>query len=551
MAVAAERSRDLPSREQNNSVDFTLVQSTITQWLVQRAEDFILFGKTLENLPQRLRYILNDHERSRLYQFNIPIFAQRWLEFSKTGETRDQSWERFRKLIDSEIESYTREYILRMKRDRFDLFLTSDDKGNLLSTEYIPSLLPMAESAVQRFIHEGKPSDRMEADAIAISKMIDWAKHAPNGAMGINISPPGRDYLGPSKYAFAFLRQIETLPDGKRIIHTEQLKLWLDYSNLAHLLVSLGVQLPQGFRATELNLSQGFFQLPHNVSLDQLEAHAQQLPQKRVPEEYKEVILHHPQFFQQEFHKAKEFFLNTIEQYFPPYTEAGTTRQKKQSLEAMEVAFNMVHRRLQQIVKLDQQGETAPTDLGEMADFYQKYINHIHHGQRLNPEEIVETAAIMTDFLGPLRSIGSWGQCLGGSIFSLQLDGGLHIPLESQLYKGIPIGLLQKEASGFHFENCPICKDKTMVLEMPNGDQVCSGCKTKKLCGNEKGAHHNHAKKHIPTKDHHTQHNNQESAHRSPSHQSYSKRLHQEMSSNGTTRDAVNSLLTSVILGFA
>lgn len=551
MAVAAEHTLNSFLVEQVHQSSDTLefIQAIIGQQLASLGEKLLYLKENFERLPQRITNILGNKEKGRIYQFSIPLFVQRWSEFVKTSANEVEAREKLKRLIASELLSFIKEYVLHVNTDTFDLYLSSLGGNNILSDEYAIALLPMTDNAIDRFKEEGKAGSRMEADRAATSKLIQWAKHVNDGDMAINISPTGPDYLGSDGYAFVFIRILRVLPDGKRKIETIQQKVWIDNIYFGELLRKIHARIPEGFIPTELNLARTFAPLETPISPQEIINILRAFPQRGMPEKYQEILLQNPHEFQQEYNNVEKFFIQTMDQYFPQYLAATTTQAKQNTLYAMEDAFNMSYRRLLFAASLSKDGKSLPSGTDTLASIFQQYVGHQYFGKKLQESEL---SALNGAAIGAFGSVGrffSIGQCLGGSIPGL-FEGGQFIA-KTQLYKGIPTHMLAGEAVRSHFEKCPVCNKVRKVLEMANGDQVCSGCNTLKICGTEHSHQETHEQK--PYSNHGIERAiNQRKT--KPlvtpyTPESYAKRLHREINAAGSTGDAVTSLFTSAILG--
>ncbi len=504
MAVAAEHTRNSFLVEQTPQLSDALefIQATVAQQLASFGEKLLYIKENVERLPQRISNALNNKEKGRIYQFAIPFFVQRWNEFIKTSVNETEAREKLKKLIASELLSFIKEYVLHVNTDAFNLYLSSSGENNILSDEYAIALLPMTDNAIDRFKKEGKAGSRMGADRAATAECIQWAKYANNGDMAINISPTGPDYPGSEGYSFVFIRTLHIQPDGQRKIETIQQKAWIDNTFLGEFLRKVHAIIPEGFIPTELNLARTFAPLETPISPQFIINILKTFPQRHIPDKYQEVILQNPHEFQQEYSNVERFFVQVIDQYFPQYLAATTTQAKQKMLYAMEDAFNMSYRRLLFAASLNKDGKPLPSGADNIAAIFQQYVGHQYFGKKLQKSEL---SALNGAAMGTFGSVGrffSIGQCLGGSIPGL-FEGGQLIA-KTQFYKGIPAHMLAGEAVRSHLEKCPVCNQVRKVLEMANGDQVCSGCNTMKICGTEtshqeahgQGSHPSHGAEH-------------------------------------------------------
>ena len=293
MAAAAEHTYNsfLVEQTPQSSGAMEFIQATIAQQLASFGEKLLYIKESVERFPQRIVNALSNKEKGRIYQFCIPLFVQRWNEFIKTSANEVEAREKLKRLIASEFLSFIKEYVLRLNTDTFDLYLSSSEGNNMLSDEYAIALLPMTDHAIDRFKEEGKAGSRMEADRAATAECIQWAKHANNGDMAINISPTGPDYPGSEGYSFVFIRTLHVLPDGKRKIETIQQKALIDNTYLGEFLRKVHAITPKAFIPTELNLARTFVSLEAPISPQLIINILKTFPQRHIPDKYQEVIL--------------------------------------------------------------------------------------------------------------------------------------------------------------------------------------------------------------------------------------------------------------------
>lgn len=501
----------------------SVFDNALLHWLASGGEQFKEAMQSLQQFPDRIAYQLNP-DKPRIPQFNVYRLQVRWEELIKTSETKEVALQKLIALAQEDFRTFIEEYVLRKNISTFTLKIILRHGHHIITDEYSTPLLTMAKEAVKDFIKQGKPASRMEADSVAIAKMMDWAAQGQDGDIEINISPAGGSYLGPTMYSFIFIRILHILPNGDREIHTTQHKVWLSHMNLLRLLQQCGAPVPPGTLATELSLTKLFLPLPQGFDQKKLTEIALTLPQQHIPPEYEEVSLQNSEGFQQEYESVETFFLTLVEKAFQ--TAPQTHMWKK-----LEEAINFGQRRLLKVIQDDKKGAIDVVSTQRLLQLFETYSDHVYGNKKLDARSAVAVTTQLTGVLGSLGRMTSMGQCLGGSLFSLNLDG---VAAATQ-YKGFPLEMLAKQAGDkVHFENCPFCEKKMKVFDLP-GKIVCSGCGNVKICGTE----HNH------TPEQHTNSLGQERAHTSIQKQKSMKRpAHQQP----TQLDPISA--TQFIAGF-
>lgn len=454
--------------------------NALLHWLAEQKEQLTQTIQTLQQLPDRISYQFSP-DKPRIEKFNVYRLKARWEELLKTDYSKEIALQKILALAAIDFKTYAAEYVLREPTSFFTLKIHSKNNHHIITDEYpIQPLLTMAQDAVKDFLKQGKPASRMEADSTVIAKMMDWAAKGSDGEIKVQISPDGPSYLGNNRYSFIFIRTLHVLPNGDREIQTTQHKVWLSHIDLLRLLVQSGIQIPQHTLATELSLTKLFLSVPDNFSEERLLQIANSLPQLHIPSEYKEVQLQNPDQFQKEYNTVEQFFLKIVENAFTHNQHRATIWRE------LEVALNFSERRLLKVVQDDKKNQIQLASLENLIILYEKLIQHNYHGIKLDKNAAADITQQLTGVLGSLNGYFSWGQCLGGSMFSLNLSG---VTTATQ-YKGFPLELLAKQAGDkIHFENCPFCEKRMKVFDLP-GKIVCSGCGNVKLCGIEHGESH-------------------------------------------------------------
>ncbi len=475
-----------PAEKHHSRSESSVLDHAILHWLAAQGEQFTQAIQHLQHLPEKIAYQFSEN-KPRIPQFNVLRLQKRWEELLTQSPSPEVARQRLLALAQEDFRTYIEEYVLRKNISRFILKISSSNGHHIITDEYSTPLLTMAKEAVQDFLKQGKPASRMEADSIAIAEMMDWAMQGQDGDVAINVSPAGGSYLGNHMYSFIFIRTLHVLPNGDREIHTTQHKVWLSHMNLLRLFVQSGIQVPQHTLATELSLTKLFLPVLNHFSEAEMLKIAQSLPQQHIPPEYEEVQLQHPDQFQQEYTAVEQFILQKVDATFKQLPHTPRQDQLK-LLRKLEEAINFGQRRLLHVVQKDTKGAIDSVSTQRLTALFHTYEAHVYDGKKLSGQAALAVTSELTGILGSLGRVTSMGQCLGGSLFSLRLDG---VAAAAQ-YKGFPLEMLAKQAGDkFHFENCPFCMDKMKVFDLP-GKIVCSGCGNVKICGME----HEHSPKH-------------------------------------------------------
>jgi hypothetical protein len=161
--------------------------------------------------------------------------------------------------------------------------------------------------------------------------------------------------------------------------------------------------------------------------------------------------------------------------------------QKQKLFASMEDLFNMAYRRDIFVAEKVAEGNPVPIQDMELSEFHRLYVGHKYFGKKLTKDQISQLKESGTSMLGVLGKFASWGQCLGGSIGSIDF-GGFQVPeafaAQQAYYMGLPQRVIEEQAKHSYEGKCPVCNKIQTIYEMVNGDVVCAAGHLK-LCGNE------------------------------------------------------------------
>ena len=443
-------------------------------------------------LFRKLSYELHHHhEKAAIPHFNTFFLERRFKELQQSSANKTEAMHQLKKLARRDFECWAKEYVLHAETDTFSYSIKQTPDGALAITdEYNHHLLAMTQHAIDEYARRGDPTTRMEADAIAHARMMQWDTH-PNrkpGDKAINISPHAEDtHPHYPRYSYVFLRE-----KGSDTIHTTQLKSWQSHTDLVRALRELGCSLPNNAdRANGEEIASWFFPIDQSIEAETVRKILRKFPERTaVPNHMREVQLSQPtqiEHYAQSYAIAEQFFLKVVEEQYAQTTD--WVRANRIIEEAVNFSFRFLTKNTTESsfaatsVNLQSANPQLSNPQTELYSSFMKYVDHKYHHKKLTQHEASVLQASLTGVLGNLGKVLSVGDCGAGTMLNIATHSSL--TAAPNMLRGISPEILGKTFDSFSLENCPFCQRAVQALKTIDGRIICPGCGNTKMCGNE------------------------------------------------------------------